>query len=156
MVKKSKISKKGVANTINTIYNRIIHFEIHAIDTKKMAEFYSTIFGWDIKRWDNPEMDYLIVMTGPDIIKGKIAEEPGINGGITKRIGNLPIDGAPVSSFVCTIHVPNVDEYINKIETHGGKLTVPKMAITGMAWLAYCKDIEGNIFGIFEDDPNAK
>src|SRR3989344_5040347 len=34
--------------------NRIIHFEIHAADTAKIAEFYKTVFGWEIKKWDPP------------------------------------------------------------------------------------------------------
>jgi len=136
--------------------NRIIHFEIHATDTAKMADFYRSVFGWEIRKWDNPNVDYWIVMTGPDVEEGKPAPEPGINGGITGRKGPAPNGGEPVSSFVSTIHVPGVDEYIKKIEAAGGKLALPKMAIPGLAWLAYCKDIENNIFGIYEDDKNAK
>jgi predicted enzyme related to lactoylglutathione lyase len=30
------------------------------------------------------------------------------------------------------------------------------MPIPGMGWLAYCKDTEGNIFGMMQGDPNAK
>jgi predicted enzyme related to lactoylglutathione lyase len=29
------------------------------------------------------------------------------------------------------------------------------MPIPGMGWLAYCKDTEGNIFGMMQNDPNA-
>lgn len=136
--------------------NRVIHFEIHAADTGKMADFYRDVFGWEIQRWENPEVDYWMVMTGPDIVKGKVAEEPGINGGITGRKGPPPTGGESVSSFVCTIHVPNVDEYVRRVQNAGGSLAVGKMPIPGMAWLAYCKDIEGNIFGLFEEDPGAK
>lgn len=136
--------------------NRVIHFEIHATDTAKMAEFYRTVFGWEIRKWDNPSIDYWMVMTGPDVKKGEVAAEPGINGGITGRKGPAPKGGEPVSSFVCTIGVPSVDEHIKKIESAGGSLALPKMAIPGLAWLAYCKDIEGNIFGIFEEDKGAK
>jgi uncharacterized protein len=131
--------------------NRVIHFEIHAADTAKMAEFYRKVFGWEIRKWDNPMVDYWIVMTAPDGSK-----EPGIDGGIVKRMGPIPKGGEPMSSFVCTIHVPSVDEFIKKIEANGGKLVVPKMAIPALAWLAYCKDIEGNVFGIYEDDKTAK
>ena len=55
--------------------NRVIHFEVHATDTAKMADFYRTVFGWEIKKWDNPGVDYWIVMTGPDVEKGKPAPE---------------------------------------------------------------------------------
>jgi hypothetical protein len=30
------------------------------------------------------------------------------------------------------------------------------MPIYGLAWLAYCKNPEKNIFGIYEEDKNAK
>ena len=38
----------------------------------------------------------------------------------------------------------------------GGTIALPKMPIPGMGWLAYCKDTEGNIFGMMQSDPNAK
>ena len=38
----------------------------------------------------------------------------------------------------------------------GGQIALPKMPIPGMGWLAYCKDTEGNIFGMMQGDPNAQ
>jgi len=131
--------------------NRVIHFEIHATDTAKTVDFYKSVFGWEFKKWESPGVDYWMVMTAPDGSK-----ELGINGGIVARKGPAPKGGEPVNAFVCTMGVPNVDEYIKKVEAAGGTLALPKMAIPGMAWLAYCKDIEGNIFGIFEEDKSAK
>ncbi len=131
--------------------NRVIHFEIHATDTEKLAAFYRDIFGWEIRKWDTPGVDYWIVMTAPEG-----STEPGINGGIVGRKGSAPAGGEPVTSFVCTIHVPKLDEFLKKIEGAGGSVALPKMAIPGLAWLAYCKDIDGNLFGIYEDDKNAK
>ena len=131
--------------------NRVIHFEIHATDTAKVAAFYRDIFGWEVRKWENPDVDYWIVMTAPEA-----STEPGINGGITGRHGQAPKGGEPVNAFVCTIHVPNVDEYVGKIQKAGGQIALPKMAIPGLAWLAYCTDIEGNIFGVYEDNKDAK
>lgn len=142
--------------------NRVIHFEIHAADTATVAEFYRNIFGWEIRKWDPPSLkasdgkatplvDYWIVMTAPDGSK-----EPGIDGGIVGRKGPAPKGGEAITSFVCTIHVPSVDEYVKKVEAAGGTIALPKMPIPGLAWLAYCKDIEGNIFGLYEDDKNAQ
>ena len=37
----------------------------------------------------------------------------------------------------------------------GGTVAVPKMPIPTMGWLAYCKDTEGNIFGMMQMDPAA-
>lgn len=118
---------------------RPIHFEIPADDPERAAAFYRALFGWKIDRWDGP-MDYWLVTTGTD--------GPGIDGGLMKRPG----PGYPV---VNTIDVPSVDDFVRKVEAHGGTITAPKMAVPGVGWLAYCADTEGNVFGIMESDPDA-
>lgn len=57
---------------------------------------------------------------------------------------------------VNTIDVPSCDEYLGKIEAAGGKNVMPKMAVPGIGWLAYCTDPEGNTFGILQADEGAK
>lgn len=128
--------------------NRVIHFEIHAQDTEKIAGFYRSVFGWEIRKWNAPGVDYWIVMTAPDGSK-----EPGIDGGIVKREGPL-LKGEPGMSL--SIEVDSVDEYLRKISSAGGRTVVGKMPVPGTGWLAYCADIEGHVFGLFENDKNAK
>ncbi len=65
-----------------------------------------------------------------------------------KRRG--PIDGTAVIAFPCTVDVSSVDETVKKATSLGGSVAVPKMPIPGVGWLAYCKDTEGNIFGMQE------
>ena len=135
--------------------NRVIHFEIHSSNPEELAKFYTNVFGWEIKEWEMPglklENRFWYILTAP-----KESKDIGINGGLVVRKGEKPKGGETVNAFVCTIDVPNVDEYIKKILDNGGTIALPKMAIPGMAWLAYLKDVEGNIFGIFESDPSAK
>ncbi len=131
--------------------NRIAHFEIHADDPERAAKFYKEVFGWDIQKWEGGSMEYWMVMTAP-----KESAEPGINGGLMRRMGAAPADGAPVSAYVCTVQVENIDAVMAAIENAGGKLALPKFAIPGMAWQAYYKDTEGNIFGIHQPDTQAK
>ncbi len=38
----------------------------------------------------------------------------------------------------------------------GGAVAVPKMAITGIGYLAYLTDTEGNLFGVLSPDPTAQ
>jgi predicted enzyme related to lactoylglutathione lyase len=57
---------------------------------------------------------------------------------------------------VCTIDVPNLDEYVDRAMKCGGTIALPKMPIPTVGWLAYCKDTEGNIFGMMQMDANAK
>lgn len=125
---------------------RVVHFEIHAGEPARAAEFYTKVFDWTITKWEGP-VDYWLVDTGA-------AEQPGINGGIVKRMGE--IDGQAVIAFVCTVDVDSIDKYSEKVLSNGGQNVVPKMAVPGVGWLAYFKDTEGNIFGIMQNDPNAK
>jgi len=125
---------------------RVIHFEIHASDPDRAVTFYEALFGWTFQKWEGP-MDYWLVTTGLD-------SQPGINGGLLRRQGE--IDGQAVIAYVCTIDVEKIDAAITKSQSLGAQVVVPKMPIPGMGWLVYCKDSEGNIFGMMQADPEAK
>jgi predicted enzyme related to lactoylglutathione lyase len=125
---------------------RVVHFEIHAGDPDRAVNFYTTLFEWTFEKWEGP-MDYWLVTTGP-------ADQPGINGGLVRRQGE--IDGQAVIGYVCTVDVVDVDASTQTATANGGQVVVPKMPIPGMGWLVYCKDTEGNIFGMMQGDPNAK
>ena|SRR2546426_12198709 len=127
---------------------RIIHFEIHAANPERAIKFYSSLFGWEFSKFGGP-MEYWMIKTGPD-------GQPGINGGLLRRQGPAPVESQGVNAYACTLDVPSVDEYLKKITAAGGAVALPKMPIPGMAWLAYAKDTEGNIFGIFQEDKTAK
>ena len=124
---------------------RVIHFEVHAEDPKRAIRFYTSLFGWEFKKWEGPQ-DYWVITTGPN-------DQPGINGGMIRRQGI--VDGTAVIAYVCTVDVPSVDEHVRKIAAAGGSIVVPKMPIPGVGWLAYGKDTEGNILGVMEADPKA-
>jgi len=124
---------------------RVVHFEIHATDPDRAVNFYKTLFNWEFQKWEGP-MEYWLVTTGPN-------EQPGINGGLVRRQGE--IDGQAVIAYVCTVDVENLDASVQAAVDNGGQIALPKMPIPGMGWLAYCKDTEGNIFGMMQGDPNA-
>ena len=125
---------------------RVVHFEIHASEPERAVNFYKNVFDWQFQKWEGP-MDYWVINTGPD-------GQPGINGGLTRRQGE--IDGQAVIAYVCTVDVDNVDAYMDRATSNGGQVVVPKMPIPGVGWLVYCKDTEGNIFGMMQADANAK
>jgi predicted enzyme related to lactoylglutathione lyase len=120
---------------------RPIHFEIPADNPERVIAFYEKTFGWTVQKWEGP-MPYWLVSTGPE-------GEPGINGGILKK-------QHPNQPCVNTVGVKNVDAAIATVTANGGEIAVPKMAIPGVGWLAYGKDPEGNLFGMMQDDKNAK
>lgn len=125
---------------------RVVHFEIHAGDPNRAVDFYTKLFGWTFQKWEGP-MDYWMVITGAD-------DQPGINGGMVQRQGE--IDGQAVIAYVCTVDVADVDASLETALANGAEIAVPKMAVPGVGWLAYCKDTEGNIFGMMQADPNAE
>ena len=125
--------------------SRVVHFEIHADDPRRAANFYQEVFGWQIQKWDGPA-EYWLVTTGKP-------PEPGIDGAILQRQG--PVNGDAVIAYVCTVDVASVDDTIAKITSLGGTIALPKMPVPGVGWLAYAKDTEGNIFGVMQSDHNA-
>ena len=44
---------------------------------------------------------------------------------------------------------------LSNAEANGATVVVPKMPVPGVGWLVYCKDTEGNIFGMMQADTNA-
>lgn len=122
---------------------RVIHFELSADEPERAVKFYGEVFGWQTQKWDGPQ-SYWLLMTGDK-------EQPGIDGGLMKRSDN-PLPTATIN----TIDVPSVDDYTQKITEHGGKVVVPKGAVQGIGYVAYCEDTEGNVFGIMQFDPSAK
>jgi predicted enzyme related to lactoylglutathione lyase len=119
---------------------KVVHFEISADDPQRVVTFYEKIFGWEIHNWGGP-VDYWLVKAGND-------DEPGINGAIKQRMNQKGI--------VNTISVASIDEATPKVVEAGGSVVTPKVTIPGIGYLAYCKDTEGNIFGILEADESAR
>ncbi len=124
---------------------RVVHFEVPADDPERAARFYKSVFGWGIEKWNGP-MEYWMVTTGPE-------GEMGINGGIMRRMGQA--DGGSPTAYVCTVDVDALDKYVAKVETNGGTIVAPKMAVPGIGWMAYCKDTEGNQFGLMQSEEKA-
>ena len=125
---------------------RPVHFEIHASDPATLSQFYEKVFAWKIQHM--PQMNYWLLMTGDE-------KTPGINGGMVQRRGPRPAAGASVNAFVCSIDVPSVDEYWNRAMKAGGSEALPKMAVPGVGYVAYIRDPDENIVGLFQPDKSA-
>jgi uncharacterized protein len=119
---------------------RPVHFEIPAENPERAMNFYTHVFGWVFRKWDGPS-DYWVISTG-------MPGEPGIDGGLLPRRD-------PNQPCVNTISVASVDESLKVVTEYGGACVLPKMAVPGVGWLAYCKDTEGHIFGMMQMDPTA-
>lgn len=120
---------------------RVVHFEVPLSDPEKMAEFYRSVFAWDITKWDGPR-DYWLATTGPE-------EEPGINGAFARK-RDMIADGV-----ILTVQVDSVEDTVRSITDAGGSRVTPRIAIPGIGYFSYCRDPEGNVIGIMENDPGA-
>jgi predicted enzyme related to lactoylglutathione lyase len=127
--------------------NRVVHFEIHAKNQDKIQKFYESVFGWKIKDMGPKMGNYRMINTGKDA-RGE--KWPGIGGGLNPRKGKLPKNGDAVNAFVCTINVKNIDGTLKKIKASSGTMAMGKMDVPGVGMLAYCKDPEGNLFGVLQ------
>ena len=63
-------------------------------------------------------------------------------------------DGA--ARTVNTLDVASIEEASAKVVAAGGQVVLPKMAIPGVGYQAYCTDTEGMIFGLHQFDPTVK
>lgn len=130
--------------------SRVVHFEIHADDVARAREFYGSVFGWQFQDWSGVADDeYWGVTTGG-------GDQVGIDGGLLKRRAPAPGAEQVPNAFVCTVQVDDFDATAAAIEAAGGRVALPKYALTGMAWQGYFLDPEGNTFGIHQADPEAR
>ncbi|MDQ1279315.1 MAG: uncharacterized protein QG670_575 [Thermoproteota archaeon] len=87
-------------------------------------------------------MDYWLATAGED-------KELGINGAIAKKNEMHP-------TTINTISVSSFEEAVKQIKEVGGENLGPKMTVPSVGYMTYCRDTEGNIFGIMQMYPQAK
>ena len=121
---------------------RPVHFQFSVSDPERAQTFYSSVFGWTFEQV-NVGMPWWIVTTGPD-------SQPGINGGFMLRPPGMP------AGTTNSMGVPSVDEAVEAIKAAGGTIVMEKMAVPNTGWLAFATDFDGNIFGVYEEDPTAQ
>lgn len=53
------------------------------------------------------------------------------------------------------IGVADIDLYVARVRELGGAVVLPKMPVPGFGYLAVCTDTEGNLFGLWQENPGA-
>ena len=112
--------------------NPVVHWEIAARDAGRLQGFYGSLFDWHVDT-NNP-MDYGMVDTHA---------EGGINGGIH---GNE----SPARVMIY-VQVDDLDAYLKKAESLGGKMVMPPTEIPNVVTMAQFTDPEGNLIGLVKD-----
>lgn len=116
----------------------VIHFEMPAEDKKRAAEFYSKVFGWEMKQL-GPELgNYLMAMTAESDEKGP--KKPGvINGGFFAKMPEKPDQYPGV-----VVQVGDIYKAMQSIEEAGGKVLGTPDEIPGVGLYVSFRDTEGN------------
>ncbi len=119
----------------------IVWFEVPADNVERAKKFYGELFGWKIEKFPG-SMEYWHIDTGggDDTPDGGLLkrQNPGQQG-ITNYIG-----------------VASVDQFVTKVQKLGGKVCMPKTAVSQMGYFAICQDTENNTFALWEMNKDAK
>ncbi len=122
------------------------YFDFTVEDVSKARSFFEQVFGWKFEKFPMPYEYYRIQAGDP--------EEPGIDGGIGAISDTKITGGKPLTQV--TIPVPDLDQFISKIQENDGHVIESKMAIPGIGWYATCAEPGGLMFGMLEADPAAE
>ena len=128
--------------------NPVVHFEMPAKDRKRVADFYTKAFGWQMKQLGPDMGNYLIAQTA-ETDENNMVKTPGaINGGFWE---------SKEAAFPhVVISVDNLEETMKKVEEAGGKIIGGASGpgkiddIPGVGRYVSFEDSEGNIVGMLQ------
>lgn len=110
----------------------VTHLEIPVGNISRAQEFYSDLFGWDIRDFEGYEG--YPMWRAPNQISG---------GALTPREEGFT---QPRS----VVEVDSIEEVLGKVEAAGGRVVAPKAPISDTSWYAVFSDVDGNVIGLYE------
>lgn len=124
----------------------VVHFEMPAKDKKRVADFYTKAFGWQMAQLGQDMGNYLLASTTVVDEKTQRPKEPGaINGGFFDHKDD-ELNRVPH----VVISVDNLEESIQAVKDAGGEIMGEPMDIPGIGRYVSLKDTEGNIVGMLQ------
>jgi uncharacterized protein len=123
----------------------VVHFEMPAEDRKRMADFYTKVFGWQAQMMGEEMGNYVTVTTTETDEKGRPKKAGSINGGFYLKKEDWP---AQYPSIV--IAVDDIKEAARKVTAAGGKVLGEAVAIPGVGSYVSFIDTEGNRVSILQ------
>lgn len=127
--------------------NPVVHFEMPAEDRKRMAEFYSRVFGWKTEQLGEDVGNYVLATTTEPGEWGP--KKPGsINGGFYQKD-----DGKPAQYPSVVIAVEDIKEHMKKVEQSGGKVLGEPWDIPQVGFYVSFLDTEGNRVAMLQPKP---
>lgn len=126
--------------------NPVIHFEMPAEDRKRMANFYSKVFGWKTQLLGEDMGNYVLATTTEVDEKTQMPKTPGaINGGFFPKM-----DDESKNHTSVVISVDSLKEHMKIVENAGGKIIGEPMEIQGIGLFVSFVDTEGNMVGMLQ------
>jgi len=122
--------------------NPVVHFEMPAEDTKRMAGFYTRAFGWRTTQL-GPEMGNYVLVQTTETAESGFPREPGrINGGFAEKSKDFQFP-------TVVIGVEDIHAAMKKVEAAGGTVLGGQKPgepddIPGVGLYAAFRDTEGN------------
>jgi uncharacterized protein len=129
--------------------NPVVHFEMPAEDRKRMADFYTGVFGWKAQMLGEEMGNYVTVSTGETDEKGMLKNPGMINGGFYTKTADMPEQHPSIVIAVDEIH-----ESMKKVTAAGGKVLGEPMEIPGIGWYVSFTDTEGNRVSLLQPSMN--
>jgi len=128
--------------------NPVVHFEMPYEDGKRVSEFYSKVFGWQMQNAGEKMGNYVVAHTTETDSNNMVKKPGNINGGFYPKSSGAPTE----PSFV--IAVDDIGAAMKDVEAAGGKIlgvmdqtgkrVMEPQMIPGIGlWMAF-QDTEGN------------
>lgn len=127
----------------------VIHFEMPAVDIKRIANFYKTVFGWNIQILGPANDHYALVTTTKPDKNGWPLHPGAINGGFF-----IISDNTTVQHLSVVIQIEDIETSMQKITNLGGRILELPHQISGVGKLAYFRDTEGNTVSMLQPIPD--
>ena len=111
--------------------NPVIHFEIGGRNSEKTQQFFTELFNWST------------AMAGPAAMVSTGSDQ-GIQGHIS-ALGHEPFNYVTIY-----VQVDDLQAYLDKAESLGGKTILAPTEVPGMGAFAWLSDIDGNTIGLWK------
>lgn len=131
--------------------NPVVHFEMPYKDQKRVADFYSKAFGWNMNVMGQDMGGYVVAKTS-ETDENNIVKTPGtINGGFydVSRVPNKEDQTVHV-----IISVDDIKKAMEDVKAAGGTIKGEPMEVPGIGQYVSILDSERNAVGILQ--PNKR
>ena len=121
----------------HTNMDPVVHFEMPAEDKKRMADFYTNVFGWKTQMLGSEMGDYVLATTTEPDETGRPKNPGAINGGFFSKSNDKPAPSVVIA-------VEDIKEHMKEVEKAGGKVLGEPSDIPGVGLYVSFFDTEGN------------